>query len=474
MQVSCLKKQFFYINLFTKALFRDKIIMIVVYLRRSKFKDMSTAAIYTLGCKVNQYESEAIAERLGLLGFRILPPSSVCDVYIINTCTVTAESDRKARQFIRRAITKNPSAYIIVTGCLAQTAARRLTEIVGIDAIVGNTGKLYCADIAAELCQKNEKCAEPRIYVEDIANAEFEKMSICRFDRTRAYIKIEDGCENRCTYCIIPSARGQVRSKHPDAVIAEARHFAELGCPEVVLTGIETASYGKDLGDTSLCELLERVDKIDGIGRVRLGSLDPSLITPAFAKRISALHSLSPHFHLSLQSGSSKILALMKRKYNARQAMNAIELLRENITGVQFTTDVIVGFPNESEEDFEQTCDFVRKAGFLQVHIFPYSKRQGTLAATMSGQVPEEIKKERLHILEKIAAKSKADILQAEVQRGQAVQVLFETYKAGVAYGHTASFMEVAAGSDAPLSGRLCNVRLTHTDGNICYGEIID
>ena len=431
-----------------------------------------TVGIYTLGCKVNQYESEAIAEELEKLGFDVVSPSGTCDAYVINTCTVTAESDRKARQFIRRAISKNPSAYIAVTGCLAQTSPSDIAKIQGVDLIVGNTKKLSVATSLSELFAKGQKNADPKIFTEDINDSTFEKMSITRFDRTRAYVKIEDGCENRCAYCIIPSARGRIRSKKPSDVLCEIEGLVKSGCREVVLTGIETTSYGKDLGCVTLADMLEEVDKIEGIGRVRLGSLDPSMINKSFVERISALHSIAPHFHLSLQSGSSRILALMKRKYNADQAMRAIELLRENMEGVQFTTDVIVGFPDETEEDFQQTCDFVKRARFLNVHVFPYSKRTGTLAAAMKGQIPEDVKRRRLHELEQIVDEVREDVLKKEILRNPCREVLFETYKDGVAQGHTSEFLEVAVNSPRPLHGIISEVDLMGTDGGVCYGEL--
>lgn len=437
-------------------------------------KTFGTAGIYTLGCKVNQYESEAIAEELSARGILVLSPSESCDAYVINTCTVTAESDRKARQFIRRAISKNPNAVIVVTGCLAQTSAKSLCSIKGIDAIVGNTRKLYAAEVVSTLLSEGKKKPEPLIYVDDISSAEFEKMSITTFERTRAYVKIEDGCENRCTYCIIPSARGKVRSKLPDEVIREVSDLTRGGCREVVLTGIETASYGKDLGDVSLGDLLCRVDKIQGIGRVRLGSLDPSLIKEGFADKISALPSLAPHFHLSLQSGSNRILALMKRKYNRDQAFAAMELLKKKLPTVQFTTDVIVGFPGESDGDFDDTYDFIKRARFLNVHIFPYSKRTGTPAATMTDQIPEEVKKLRLHKLEALVAAIRREILEETVAKDPVKDVLFETYRDGYAYGHTSEFIEVAVPSEGPLHAELIKVKLTGTDGNICSGEIIN
>lgn len=434
-----------------------------------------TAGIFTLGCKVNQYESEAMAEELRRLGVVVLPPTEICDLYLINTCTVTAESDRKARQFIRRAISRNPDAAIVVTGCLAQTAPESLTAIAGVDLIVGNTQKCEAARAgAALLFSGTPKTRQPKILVESTVGAGFEPMQITSFERTRAYVKIEDGCESHCTYCIIPSARGDVRSKPVCEVIREITGLCEGGCREIVLTGIETASYGRDLPEgADLASLLEEIDRIPGIGRVRISSLDPSLIRPDFVRRISPLHSLAPHFHLSLQSGSDRTLAAMKRKYNARMARDAMELLRRNIPDVKFTTDIIVGFPGEEEEDFLATVDFVRDAGFLHAHIFPYSKRKGTPAAVMPNQVPEEEKTRRLHLLSEVAAEGCKRILAQEVSRGRVCDVLFESMEGGYAYGHSADFLEVAIPADTSLHAQLFPVRLCRTDGKVCYGEIV-
>ena len=431
-----------------------------------------TAGILTLGCKVNQYESEAISEGLQAHGITVCPHTSVCDIYVINTCTVTAESDRKACQFIRRTIQKNPAAYILVTGCLAEVDAKRISEIEGVDYICGNTNKLSVVSEALELLKKGHKNDIPKLELGDINNAPFEKMNIKEFERTRAYVKIEDGCESKCTYCIIPYARGKIRSKPMEEVICEVKALAMGGCREVVLTGIETSSYGKDLENADLATLLCEIDKIDGIGRVRLGSLDPSLITPKFVSKIKDLKSLAPHFHLSLQSGSSRILALMKRKYNADMALRGIELLRETIKDVKFTTDVIVGFPGETDEDFLETLEFAKKARFLMMHIFPYSKRRGTPAAAMSGQLPKTIKKERSEALMALAKEIRATLLEEKIANTPLCEVLFETYADGVAKGHTADFIEVAVNSDKPLHSEFHRVRLTSTDNNVCFGII--
>lgn len=431
-----------------------------------------TVGIFTLGCKVNQYESEAIAEGLAKSGFAIKDHNGECDIYIINTCTVTAESDRKARQFIRRAIKKNPSAYVIVTGCMAQTSADEIAKIDGVDYITGNSKKLSVIEAALKYAEEKSKNEKPDVYCEDIFEAGFEEMSIERFDRTRAYVKIEDGCENRCTYCIIPNARGKVRSKKREDVISEVKALVAGGCREVVLTGIETASYGKDLDGVTLADLLTEVDQIDGIGRVRLGSLDPSLMNERFVSKIAALPSLTPHFHLSLQSGSDSVLAKMKRKYNSRMAMAVIERLRAAIPNVQFTTDIIVGFPGETEENFNETVEFVKRARFLSAHIFQYSKRRGTPAATMPDQVPENVKADRSARLISLQNEIRNEILGSEV--GNEYSVLFETQTRDRAVGHTPSFIEVGVNSDRSLQGSIHRVRIVGVSDGICLGVIVN
>lgn len=432
-----------------------------------------TVAIYTLGCKVNQYESEAILEAFEQRGFAPAAPHEVCDVYVINTCTVTAESDRKARQFIRRAIHRNPDACILVTGCLAQTAPQSIADIRGVDYICGNANKMSVVDAAERILAQMPRNEAALSCVPSLEGAGFEPMQITRFERTRAYVKIEDGCESRCTYCIIPRARGHVRSKPIPEVLREVRGLIDGGCREIVLTGIETASYGKDLPNTDLATLLTEIDRLDGIGRVRLGSLDPSLLKPAFVQAIAPLRSLCPQFHISMQSGSSSVLARMKRKYNAEQALAGMQRLREVMPQVQFTTDIIVGFPQETEQEFEQTMDFVKRAGFLMIHVFPYSKRQGTEAAVMDGQVPEEIKHRRTTALIAHAAEIRREILQRMIEQGAEHSVLFESYENGYAYGHTPEFIEVAMESDRPLHAQTVAVRLYETDGTRCLAHPI-
>ena len=433
-----------------------------------------TVGVLTQGCKVNQYESRAIEEALLARGYAICAPEARCDAYIINSCTVTAESDRKARQLIRRVRTQNPEAFIIVTGCFAQTDPEG-AALDGVDAVIGNTNKMQVAELLDGLFDKGKKNEKAYIDVPPIKDAHcFEQMQITSFDRTRAYVKIEDGCESHCTYCAIPGARGPVRSKPLDEVLDEVRVLTAGGCAEVVLTGIETASWGKDLDEGDLGDLLVAVDALPGIGRVRLGSLDPSLIRPKFANKIAGLGSLAPHFHLSLQSGCSKTLAAMKRKYNADQAMAALELLREKIPHVQFTTDVIVGFPGETDEDFEQTLDFIRRARFLQIHAFPYSGRKNTPAIRMQGQVPMNVRRERVHILQDVQAEIRNALMAEILQTAPEKTVLFETDRAGFSTGHTPEFIEVTVKTDLPLGGQVRRVRLTKVSTEGANGVLLD
>ncbi len=433
-----------------------------------------TVGFFTLGCKVNQYESEAIGELFLSRDYDVRPAEEICDIYVINTCTVTAESDRKARQIIRRAIQKNPSAYILVTGCLAQTAPESLTRLTGVDYICGNAEKCAVVDAADALVKSGRKNTVAECVVRPLDGASFEPMHICKFDPTRAYIMIEDGCESHCTYCIIPKARGGIRSKPMEDVLDEVRTLTAGGCREIVLTGIETASYGKDLDGVSLIDLLEQVDRIPNIGRVRLGSLDPSLMKQPFIDRLSRLKSVTPHFHLSMQSGSDRILALMKRKYNTSMALESIERLRRAMPRVMLTTDMIVGFPTETEEDFEQTLRFVTEAEFLMIHVFPYSGRRGTPAAAMSGQVPMELRRKRAAMLSARQAEIRKKLLTEQIEQSPVCEVLFETSKDGYSYGHTDNFIEVRTKTDRLLHATTAKVRLLHTDGNIIDAELIE
>lgn len=408
--------------------------------------NLSTAprvAILTLGCKVNQYESEAIGEAFEAAGFVVCDEGCGCDGYVVNTCTVTAESDRKARQMIRRLAGKDPAAYIVVTGCSAQANAATIAAIPGVDAVIGNRDKLSVVAVMRRLMESGAKPTEPLVEVPSLDGSRFEPMTITRFGRTRAYVKIEDGCESRCAYCAIPAARGPIRSKPIAEVLTEVEGLVARGCREIVLTGIETGAWGRDLGTLRLEDLLAEVDAIDGIGRVRLGSLDPTVMTEAFVARLATLSHVAPHFHLSMQSGCSATLARMRRRYNARQAEAAMARVRAAIPSVRFTTDIIVGFPGETDEEFAETVAFTRRAEFLHMHVFPYSRRAGTPAAVMPGQVPDAVKRERVRQLTAISAESCTSILDGVLAAGTPLSVLPETRGEGYVLGHTPHFMDV-------------------------------
>ncbi|MBQ9415546.1 MAG: tRNA (N(6)-L-threonylcarbamoyladenosine(37)-C(2))-methylthiotransferase MtaB [Clostridia bacterium] len=427
-----------------------------------------TAAVYTLGCKVNQYESEAICERLQLLQIQILPPEEKADVYIINTCTVTAEADRKARQFIRRAIAQNPEAYILVAGCYSQASPDAVSTIQGVDYICGTRNKMTIPDKVMELLRKGSKNEKPEINVSSL-QASLEKMDIRTFGRTRCYIKIEDGCENHCAYCAIPLARGPVSSRPESEIEEEINRILRDGCREIVLTGIEVASYGKDTG-SSLVDLLEQVDAIEGMVQFRLSSIDPSVMRADLVTRLAGLKHLAPHFHLSLQSGSSSVLVGMKRKYNADQASAAMNRIRAAIPDVQFTADIITGFPGETEELFEETMQFVRSNPLLHIHVFPYSGRKGTAAVSFPHQVPENIRRERASRLIALGEQIKSQLL--ETQLGRTVSVLVESWKSGICTGHTPNFFEVSFPSAVDLRGEQVKVVIHSHNDKICLGEL--
>ena len=452
---------------------------------------MPKAAIMTLGCKVNQYESEAIAEALERQGFMIVPFDRDADVYIINSCTVTAESDRKACQMIRRAVSrgreKANKPAVLVTGCMAQTQPERAAAIEGVTYVCGSRNKLSCVD-AAVAHIKGQHISVP-CCVPPLEECGMEPMSLRHtgLERTRAYIKIEDGCENRCTYCAIPNARGQVVSKQPDAVLQEIRDLIGNGYREIVLTGIETASYGVDwkrsknteLADYRLIDLLEAVDKTFGQEhiRIRLGSLEPTYMKPETVARMADLKLLAHHFHLSLQSGADAVLRGMKRKYNMTQVRAIMADIREKMPDVQFTTDIMTGFPGETAEDFAETMAFACEARLLHIHVFPYSRRKNTPADKYPGQLDNAEKNRRANALialqneiEEAIYKEQAEHLQ---NSGDAVSFLAETCRDGVITGHTDNFFEVRVRSDVPIDKEIRNIRIVGADGLSLIGEIL-
>ena len=426
----------------------------------SKAKDVSSmpntekkirAAIYTLGCKVNSYESIAISEKLAENDIEICNLSEKVDICIINTCAVTAEAERKSRQIIRRMSAISPDVYVIVTGCSAQLDPEKLLKIEGVSAVCGNREKMKVADLAISHAQRLREKADS-IHNSDthgiicsceLEDAPFEKMSISSSERTRAVLKIEDGCESKCAYCIIPRLRGKIRSKAPEDVVAEAKTLSENGYREIVLTGIEVSAYAKDLGQRDgLASLIEELGKIEKIRRIRLGSLDPSAINEDFIDRVSRVSSFAPHFHLSLQSGCNNTLFSMKRRYNVETVKKGVDYIRSKIPDAMFTADIIVGFPGETDSDFEETRAFLKSLGLLSFHIFAYSKRPGTPAADMPAQVSSEVKSARLKALEALREDMTGAILEKEI--GKTLEVIVEEYKDSVgAVGHTANFIEV-------------------------------
>ena len=416
------------------------------------------AAFYTLGCRVNQYETRAIEEAFERRGFEIGSFDEKCDVYIINTCTVTAESDRKSRQFIRRAYKNGGgNAVVIAVGCMVQVSPEETKEILGLDCAIGSKDKMACVDKAIELLMKKRGAAA---LADESERTDTDSMCITSPDGTRAFLKIADGCDNHCAYCIIPKARGEVTSKKEEDVCREAAILADGGCREIVLTGIETAAYGKDTG-SDLITLIEKVNALDcGLCRIRLGSLEPTVIKENSVKRLASCEKLMPHYHLSLQSGSDGVLRRMRRKYNTAQFYNVVGMLRENIKDVAVTTDIIVGFPGETEREFEETANFVRKCGFTYVHIFPYSDRAGTEASGMDGKIPEPEKKRRAALLREVMLETRREALGRFI--GTERKVLVETIKDGYASGYTENYIETRfKASEATRENTVVSVVLT-------------
>ena len=371
---------------------------------------------------------------------------------------------RKALRVVRRAIHKNPNAFIAVTGCLAQTRPELISKIEGVTLITGNENKTVVAERI--LAAASSGCREQSVSILPFSHTLCD-VSVDTFHRTRAYIKIEDGCGARCSYCIIPTARGPVRSKPRAAVLREVRTLVNGGCKEIVLTGIEISSYQFDL-----LALLSELDRVDGLERIRLGSLDPFFIRKDVADALKTVEKLCPHFHISLQSGSSKILAAMRRRYNSQTAMEQILYLKSLFPDCNLFADVITGFPGETEEDFLETVRFLEAVRFLHVHIFPYSQRSGTAAAQLEGQIPKAVKKQRAAQLASMQASIKASLLSEFVSSGKKANVLFETWKDGFLKGHSENFIEFVCASDQNLRGKTGTVIPLSTDGETVTGYL--
>lgn len=422
---------------------------------------MRKAALHNLGCKVNAYETEAMQELLEQAGYQIVPFEEQADVYIINTCTVTNVADRKSRQMIHRARKKNPGAVIVAAGCYVQTKDTAGLDA-DIDIVIGNNKKKEIARVLEDYFRERGAGAK-KIERLDIGHtSEYEDLTVSHTaGHTRVFLKVQDGCNQFCSYCIIPYARGRVRSRSREEVVAEVRRLAERGYKEVVLTGIHLSSYGTDIGD-DLLSLILSVHQVEGICRIRLGSLEPGIITEEFARTLSECPKFCPHFHLSLQSGCDATLKRMNRRYDTAQYEEKCQILRKYFQDPALTTDVIVGFPGETEEEFEASRAFIDRINFYETHIFKYSRREGTRAAVMDGQVPDSVKTKRSALLLELGQKKQREYEEKllgttrEVLMEESVVIGGETWQVG----HTKEYVKIGRKTKEDLSNQLVNVEI--------------
>jgi threonylcarbamoyladenosine tRNA methylthiotransferase MtaB len=433
---------------------------------------MKKVAFYTLGCKVNQYETEAMEENFEKNSYKIVNDDEVADIYVINTCTVTNLSDRKSRQFIRRAKKTNEDSIIAVVGCYSQVSPDEVFEIEGVDVVIGTTDR----ERIVELCEQAKEKSEKINIVKDIkTQKEFETINIDDIkSKTRAYIKIQDGCNQYCSYCIIPYARGPIRSRDLEDIISETEKLVNVGFKEVVLTGIHVASYGKEKSKINLTTVLEEVSDIKGIERVRLSSIEPTLINDEFMERILATGKVCDHFHLSLQSGSDTVLKRMNRKYTTGQYKDIVNLIKRYMPNAGITTDIIVGFPGETDVEFEETYNFVKEIGFSRIHVFKYSPRKGTPAADSKEQIDGNIKNIRSEKLIKLGDELMAKFYSKFIDSNLHVLFEEETHKENeFIEGYTTNYIRVKAKNKPSIIGNIANVKINFIDGDILIGEII-
>lgn len=428
------------------------------------------AAFCTLGCKVNFYDSEAMEELFRERGYEVVDFDEFADIYVINTCTVTNFGDKKSRQAIRRAKRLNPNAIVIAAGCYTQTAPEEIAKIEGVNILIGTDNRRHIVDIAEGYNGKGVlNCVDNIMKVKD-----FERLSVESLkDRTRAFIKIQEGCNRFCTYCMIPFARGPVRSRDLDDILSEVERLAAGGFKEVVLTGIHIASYGLDKNGTGLARVLEKVCEVKGIERVRFSSVEPVIINEEFLGCIKKLPQICHHFHLSLQSGSDKVLKAMNRRYTAEEYYKACNMLRELWEDTAITTDIIAGFPGESEEDFEKSVKLAKKCELFKIHAFPYSPKKGTVAARMGGQIEAGIKQNRVKRLLEVSEENSRAFMKRYI--GKTEKVLFERLdEQGFYEGHTSNYINVRVKSSEDLVNTVLNVRLMDiiSEGNM-LGEVV-
>ncbi len=430
---------------------------------------MKTVASHALGCKVNQYESEAIAELFEQRGYKIVDMEQQADVYIINTCTVTNFGDKKSRQLIRKVKRQNPNSIVVVAGCYAQTAPEEIMAIEGVNIVVGTKDRKSIVELVENYKEENK----PQNYVSEIMKErEFEPLSIQKLEnRTRAYLKIQDGCSQYCSYCIIPYARGVIRSRKPEDVIAEVKRLAENGFQEVILAGIHVASYGKDLKDVTLLDIVQKVHEIEGIKRIRFSSIEPNIVTKEFVETLCKLSKICDHFHLSLQSGCDRTLQAMNRKYTVEKYRQAVEMLRQYMPKVAITTDMIVGFPAESEKDFLESYEFAKEIRFSKIHVFPYSPKRGTPAAVMPKQIPNRVKSERSQKLIALSEQMTESFLEQFVH--QEMEVLYEReIEKNVYEGHTTNYIKVHTQSAKNITNCIVKTRIIDKEKEIAKGIV--
>jgi len=430
---------------------------------------MKTVASHALGCKVNQYESEAIAELFLKRGYEVKGIEEKADVYIINTCTVTNFGDKKSRQLIRKVKRQNPNAVVAVVGCYAQTAPEEVMAVEGVNLVIGTKDRHGIVELVEDY-QKED--GVQNLVTGIMQEHTFEALCIDTLaNRTRAYLKIQDGCNQFCSYCIIPYARGPIRSRPMDDVLAEVKRLAKNGFLEVVLTGIHVASYGKDLEDVSLLEAIQKVHEVEGIERIRFSSIEPNVVTEAFASNLANLPKVCDHFHLSLQSGCDKILKAMNRKYDTEKYREAVAILRNHMPDVAITTDIIVGFPGETEMDFETTYAFAKEIGFSKIHVFPYSPKKGTPAAKMEVQLLNEVKNIRSKKLIHLSDAMTETFLQKQI--GKELEVLYEKeLEKGIYEGHTTNYIKVHGRSTKSLVNSISKTKIRSVQGEIAFGEV--
>ncbi|WP_172194098.1 tRNA (N(6)-L-threonylcarbamoyladenosine(37)-C(2))-methylthiotransferase MtaB [Saccharibacillus qingshengii] len=435
---------------------------------------MPSVAFYTLGCKVNFYDTEAIWQLFKKEGYEQVEFDQTADIYLINTCTVTNTGDKKSRQIIRRAVRRNPEAIVAVTGCYAQTSAAEILEIPGVDLVIGTQDREKILPLVDEIKAKRE----PINAVRNIMKTRtFEELDVPSFNgHTRAFLKIQEGCNNFCTFCIIPWSRGLSRSREPQSVLSQARQLVAAGYKEIVLTGIHTGGYGDDMENYRLSDLMEELDKVEGLERIRISSIEASQIDDKMLDVLKRSTKMCRHFHIPLQAGDDSVLKRMRRKYTVAEFAEKISRIREAMPDVAITTDVIVGFPGETDEMYRNGYNFMREIGFSEMHVFPYSQRTGTPAARMEDQVDDEIKNTRVHELIELSERMQLEYAQKFI--GEVVDVIPEKnekglYPQGFVGGHSDNYLTVLFEGSQELQGKLCRVKITEAGANECRGELL-